>query len=179
MLCCVGCIIACARSSVEELLGLQPPPAATISAFQPSPVARCGNSLPPAFSCDPCQLTASTCTSVPQATRLLAAVIAKNAIGSSWRKTMGTREWSRIPDDEKAAVHSLSLGLLLSDPSARVAVQLTEILTNVARFDFPGKWPDLLSHLLAAAAPGSAAQVGALWGGEGRFVALMLWECRL
>lgn len=27
----------------------------------------------------------------------MAAVVAKNAVGSSWRKTLGSREWSRVP----------------------------------------------------------------------------------
>lgn len=27
----------------------------------------------------------------------MAAVVAKNAVGSSWRKTVGSREWSRVP----------------------------------------------------------------------------------
>lgn len=39
-----------------------------------------------------------------QPLRLLAVVIAKNTIGSSWRKTLGTREWSRVPDEEKRMV---------------------------------------------------------------------------
>lgn len=56
-------------------------------------------------------------------------------------------------------MHSMSLSLLFSDPSPRVAVQLTEIITNVARFDFPKKWPDVLLSLLAAAEPGSNMQV--------------------
>jgi hypothetical protein len=29
--------------------------------------------------------------------RLMAAVVAKNAVGSSWRKIIATREWSRVP----------------------------------------------------------------------------------
>lgn len=32
-----------------------------------------------------------------QELRLLAAVVAKNAVGSSWRKVIATREWSRVP----------------------------------------------------------------------------------
>ena len=32
-----------------------------------------------------------------QELRLLAAVVAKNAVGSSWRKIIATREWSRVP----------------------------------------------------------------------------------
>ena len=33
----------------------------------------------------------------PQELRLLAAVVAKNAVGSNWRKVLATREWSRVP----------------------------------------------------------------------------------
>lgn len=54
-----------------------------------------------------------------QPTRLLAAVILKNTVGSSWRKTLGTREWSRVPAEEKAGVREAVLKLLLSDPSDR------------------------------------------------------------
>ena len=46
--------------------------------------------------------------------RMLAAIVAKNAVGSSWRKTLGSREWSRVPDEEKAAVRTGTLQLLLT-----------------------------------------------------------------
>lgn len=47
---------------------------------------------------------------------------------------------------------------LFQDPSARVALQTTLLLTNVARFDAPRPWEALLPTLAAAAAaPGSAA----------------------
>lgn len=68
-----------------------------------------------------------------QAIRLLAAVVAKNAVGSSWRKTLGTREWSRVPPEEKAGFRTASLRLLLSEASGRVAVQLGLLITNIAR----------------------------------------------
>lgn len=50
----------------------------------------------------------------PQPIRLLAVVVAKNAVGSSWRKTLGTREWSRVPDEEKAVVREGAVQLLLA-----------------------------------------------------------------
>ena len=34
---------------------------------------------------------------MPQNVRLLAAIVAKNTVGSSRRKTMGTKEWFQIP----------------------------------------------------------------------------------
>ena len=49
-----------------------------------------------------------------QSTRLLATVIAKNTVGSSWRKTLGTREWSRVPEEEKQMVKDAALKLLVS-----------------------------------------------------------------
>ena len=69
-----------------------------------------------------------------QAIRLVAGVIAKNAVGSSWRKTLGSREWSKVPDQEKAAVRSAAARLLLSEDSHRVSVQLGLLITNIARY---------------------------------------------
>ena len=85
----------------------------------------------------------------PQA-RLMAAIVAKNAVGSSWRKTMGTKEWSRVPSEEKAFVRSAVEGMLLSDPSEQVALQLTLLIANMAQFDYPQDWPHLLSALVDA-----------------------------
>ena len=58
-----------------------------------------------------------------QESRILAAVVAKNAVGSSWRKTLGSREWSRVPEAEKAVVRRRAVACLLEDPSERVAIQ--------------------------------------------------------
>ena len=93
-----------------------------------------------------------------QGIRLLAIVVAKNAVGSSWRKTLGTREkepcflmlvpavivcmadcnsstgeWSRVPAEEKAGVRSAALRLLFTEGAQRVAVQITLLITNIAR----------------------------------------------
>lgn len=88
---------------------------------------------------------------------MLASVIAKNAVGSSWRKTIGTREWSRVPDEEKANVKETTISLLLSEPIEHIAMQLSILLTNIARFDFPARAPDLLSYLISAAASSDLA----------------------
>ncbi|KAK9821560.1 hypothetical protein WJX81_001795 [Elliptochloris bilobata] len=98
---------------------------------------------------------------VNEAIRLLAAVVAKNTVGSSWRKTVATREYSRLPDEERAAVRALSLELLFADPSPRIATQLSLLVTNMARFDFPGKWGGLLSELASVAAWGAPSPVPA------------------
>lgn len=49
-----------------------------------------------------------------QPLRLLAAVVAKNVVGASWRKTLGSREWARISEEEKAAVRDAAGNLLLT-----------------------------------------------------------------
>jgi hypothetical protein len=49
----------------------------------------------------------------------MAVVVAKNVVGSSWRKTLGSREWSRVPAEEKSAVRQAVIQLLLTDPSDR------------------------------------------------------------
>jgi len=41
-------------------------------------------------------------------------VVAKNTVGSSWRKTLGSREWSKVPEEEKVAVREGAQSLLLS-----------------------------------------------------------------
>ena len=69
-----------------------------------------------------------------QDVRLLAAVIAKNAVGSSWRKTVDSREWSRVSQQEKQHVQAHSLHSLLADPSDKVAVQLALLVANIARY---------------------------------------------
>ena len=60
------------------------------------------------------EASASVDSMAVQAIRLLAAVIAKNAVGSSWRKTLGTREWSRVPDDEKLMCKEATIQLMLT-----------------------------------------------------------------
>lgn len=65
--------------------------------------------------------------------RLLAAVVAKNGVGSSWRKTIGSREWSRVPESEKAFIRGVIVELMFSEPSERVALQLGLLMANMAK----------------------------------------------
>ena len=82
-----------------------------------------------------------------QSTRLLAAVVAKNAVGSSWRKTLGTREWSRVPEDERHYVRSRALPLLLLDPSDRCAkVSILFGLTEALNTEWSKNDPERLCN---------------------------------
>jgi hypothetical protein len=110
--CC--CMHACvlfecvtARSSRRPGAGFLAAGALLLATHRPNH-PRHTNSTPP-----------KTTTARLQPTRLLAAVIAKNTVGSSWRKTLGTREWSRVPAEEKSVVRESVLRLLLADPSDR------------------------------------------------------------
>ena len=60
-------------------------------------------------------------TCLVQSIRLLAAVIAKNAVGSSWRKTLGTREWSRVPAEEKHMCKEATLTLMMTGEGGTLA----------------------------------------------------------
>jgi hypothetical protein len=86
-------------------------------------------------------------------------------VGDSPRKTLSSREWARVPQDERQALRQRLPSLLLSEPSRRVAATLALLTANVARFDFPREWPSLVSDLVAAAAtpcaPSDASGVAA------------------
>jgi len=56
---------------------------------------------------------------------LLAAVIAKNAVGSSWQQVVGGQQGSRVSREEKEAVRTKALTCLLLDPSPAVATQVS------------------------------------------------------
>ncbi len=48
-------------------------------------------------------------------------------------------------------MRSAAASLLLNEPQRRVATQTGLLIANIARFDFPAKWPTLLSDLTSAA----------------------------
>jgi hypothetical protein len=82
--------------------------------------------------------------------RLLAVVVAKNAVGSNWAKQVRTREWQKIPEVEREYVRNILLTQILPhDPSDRVAVQACILISNIAQFDFPDRWPSLMESLLS------------------------------
>jgi len=89
-------------------------------------------------------------SSLSEGTRLLAAILLKNCVGSSWSKLVGSREWLAFPEEERISARSELLPLLALEPSERVCKQLSLLVANVARFDFLSSWPDLLSSLLSS-----------------------------
>ena len=85
---------------------------------------------------------------VHEQVRLLACIVAKNAVGSSCRKTLATREWTKIDPEEKNYLHQTLPELLLKEQSNQVAIQIALFLSNIVRFDFPKEWPDILDELV-------------------------------
>ena len=77
-------------------------------------------------------------------------MVAKNAVGSSWRKTVAARTYARLPDAERGAVRARALELLFAEPSPRVAAQLSLLVTNIARCA-AGAWPRLPTGCTPAA----------------------------
>lgn len=55
-------------------------------------------------------------------------------------------EQSNINDDDRIAVRSMIVGLLL-DTDVTLEKQLSEVVTLIGRYDFPNKWPELLPTL--------------------------------
>ena len=52
----------------------------------------------------------------------------------SWRKMVGTREWSRVPEEEKAYTRQATEALILSEPSDQVSCRRTEVSCTIVRF---------------------------------------------
>ena len=75
--------------------------------------------------------------------------MAKNAVGSNWTKQVRTREWQKIPEDEREYVRNVLLTQIVPhDPSDRVAVQACILISNIVQFDFPDRWPSLMKTLV-------------------------------
>lgn len=85
---------------------------------------------------------------------MLSLIIAKNAVGSSWTKQFRTREWKKVPDQEKSAIKDMLLmNILPHDVSDNVALQASLMIANIAQFDYPDKWPNLLDTLMSMSLP--------------------------
>lgn len=84
----------------------------------------------------------------------MALIIAKNAVGSSWTKQYRTREWKKVPDVEKGAVRDMLLkDIIPGETSENVAIQASMLIANIAQFDYPERWPNLLGTLLSMSLP--------------------------
>jgi hypothetical protein len=84
-----------------------------------------------------------------QEIRLLALIVAKNVVGSSWTKQIKSREWKRFPEAEKSTIRTVLLAdILAREGSERICTQASLLVANIAQFDYPDKWPTLLEDLL-------------------------------
>eukprot|EP01050_Picozoa_sp_SAG11_P031283 SAG11_NODE_9656_length_892_cov_0.720050_1_plen_242_part_10 len=82
----------------------------------------------------------------PAQTRLLGAMCFKNAIKRSWRKSRHNS--GGVGEDERVHLRQHVLEFLdVSD--TRISKQVSEIVSQIARYEFPAGWPELFPGLLA------------------------------
>lgn len=75
-------------------------------------------------------------------------------MGSSWTKQFRTREWKKVPDPEKCAIKEMLLkDILPHELSENISLQAILLIANIAQFDYPDKWPNLLDSLLSMSLP--------------------------
>ena len=88
--------------------------------------------------------------SLPFEVRYLSAIQLKNGIDKYWRKTAT----NAISKEEKAAICTRCLDIILVEPNHRLALQLSLVMAKITRFEFPHDWPDAFSlvtrHLRSA-----------------------------
>lgn len=85
----------------------------------------------------------------PYGIRQLAAILLKQHIKEHWTAEAKHFRAPLVGEDEKAAIRShLVPGLADAEPKIRVAVGMA--IANIAKWDVPSEWPDLLSQLISA-----------------------------
>jgi hypothetical protein len=90
----------------------------------------------------------------PQA-RLMAATLAKNALGCSIQAAARARaRWGALGEPEKVEVRTRTLNWLQNqqNPDSRqgACVQVAQLAANIVRFDYPEQWPTVISDLMTA-----------------------------
>ena len=81
---------------------------------------------------------------LPLEVRMLALIQFKNGVDKYWRKSAA----NAIKADERSGIRTRLLQSSMNE-SAHKLVSLNSIVTaKIARHDFPGQWPDLISQLL-------------------------------
>uniref|UniRef100_A0A668U0J5 Exportin-2 n=1 Tax=Oreochromis aureus TaxID=47969 RepID=A0A668U0J5_OREAU len=78
--------------------------------------------------------------------RVCAAVTFKNYIKRNWR--IVEDEPNKISDPDRTAVKANIVNLMLSSPE-QIQKQLSDAISIIGREDFPQKWPDLLTEMVA------------------------------
>ena len=77
-------------------------------------------------------------SSLPFEVRYLSAIQLKNGIDKYWRKTAT----NAISKEEKTAIRSRCLDMILVEPNHRLALQLSLVMAKITRLEFPHDWPD-------------------------------------
>eukprot|EP00051_Salpingoeca_urceolata_P029368 m.489695 g.489695 ORF g.489695 m.489695 type:complete len:1003 (-) comp27025_c0_seq1:25-3033(-) len=83
---------------------------------------------------------------VPTVVRQLAVLYFKNGLNRFWHRMSD----SALPEQDRAAIRT-RMQTAINEPEESVAVQLGVVFGQMARFDVPRHWPDLLPWLLTTA----------------------------
>lgn len=82
--------------------------------------------------------------------KMSAALLFKNFIKKNWPES--EQEPSKISSQIAAELKRQIVDVMLMSPS-NIRVQLSQAISEIAKHDFPERWPDLLSQLLARMSP--------------------------
>ncbi|GAB7346328.1 hypothetical protein MBLNU457_5045t1 [Dothideomycetes sp. NU457] len=84
--------------------------------------------------------------SLPVDVRYLAVIQLKNGIDKYWRKTAT----NAVSKDDKAVIRSRLISSGLEEPDQRLALQNALVIAKIARFEYPGDWPEAISTVIDA-----------------------------
>lgn len=82
-------------------------------------------------------------STLPFTERWLAVICFKNGVERHWRLL----RMHAIGKDEKAQIRNRLLGLL-GDSNNQLSIQYAQLVSRIARFDFPSEWPSLFDDLV-------------------------------
>ncbi|XP_052256836.1 exportin-2-like isoform X3 [Dreissena polymorpha] len=83
---------------------------------------------------------------VDQQIRVSAAITFKNYVKRNWRVVEDFPD--KIHEQDRTVVKQLIVGLMLKSPE-QIQNQLSDAISIIGREDFPSKWPDLISEMVA------------------------------
>ncbi|KAJ1659706.1 importin-alpha export receptor [Dispira simplex] len=86
-----------------------------------------------------------------QHVRFAAAVLFKNLVRKYWAPE-NEDEANVIPTEDRQAIKAKVVDLMISLP-AKLQLQISEGLAIVAKYDFPGQWPELIQQLNSKLSP--------------------------
>ncbi|KAL0489211.1 importin-IPO9 [Acrasis kona] len=92
----------------------------------------------PGFSISLTQITVTQTSNIPSHVRQLSGIVLKRHV---------IEHWENLSEEEKKVVRE-NLPMGLTDQDTKISTSVSMAIGEIAQFDFPEKWPDLVSNLL-------------------------------